>query len=388
MTLEPLEVTDYLIEHFPPYIPTEDTAVKLFKNYFVKDGRVWNRILAPSATANPKTSGWYEASRNHYEEYRHHCDSIKVNNIGVLAQILAAWMSGNKLNHPGFPVDTLPRTISGVDWSSNFHDTRFQDVVGSTPVPPFAVTFNTNLEIAKNINALVRAIAENLGELQNLNHWSRIEEVWDPQTLVDDSIGLVRCTYSDFDYHFFPESLGSIGRIDDTYTLVSLWSRVAWRQAFMMVQEAIRFLRAVSNNDYVTSSKIEAWERLLDLMDRSARTVAHIAKLVGSTVIVDAAKFEEKLVADVPPTMMVNGTIMYRLAFNRQLVAGATYGKLVSDWAGNIELVEIGIVPDPTVRFAHITPLPVSGDPPVTMTLPYHYMQTGNVWYTTVPFTG
>ena len=85
MTLDPLEVTDYLRVHFPPYALTEDTAVKPFKHYFRKEGEGWIRIVNPSATANPKTSGWYEATRLHHKEYQHHVDSIKVNNIGVLS---------------------------------------------------------------------------------------------------------------------------------------------------------------------------------------------------------------------------------------------------------------------------------------------------------------
>ena len=386
MTLDPLEVTDYLRAHFPPYALTEDTAVKPFKHYFRKEGEGWIRIVNPSATANPKTSGWYEATRLHHKEYQHHVDSIKVNNIGVLSQFLCAWLAGDDRVHPGFPKETLPRQLGGMDWTLNFHDTRFKDVVGSTPVPRFAVTFNNNMQIVTGTRALVISIAQNIGKLYDQWAWSELEGKFDPQTLIDETVTQIKPTYEDYGYYFFPEDLGSAGRVDDMYTLAALWARTDWRQSFMMIQEAYKTLLALHGNGMVSDEKVADWKRYLDMFDRAARTVAHIAKLVGSTVIVDAASFEEKLVTDVPPTIVVDGITMYRLAFQRQIVNGAKYGKLVSDWAGNVELVDINQEFSPSIKFAWLN-LPESGAAPGNLTTPYHYVQNGNIWYTTVPYT-
>ena len=387
MTLDTIEVTDYLRSHFPPYVITEDTTVKPFKHYFRKEGISWIRIPNPSATANPKTSGWYEAARNHFEEYRHHCDSIKVNNIGILSQFLAAWMAGDNLNHPGFPEWTLPRELNGIDWSLNFHDTRFEDVVGSTPVPPFAVSFHTNLLTVENAHRLVFAITRYFHALTNdPNAIELIETVYDPRNYIDDRPYLVIPTYKDFGYEFYRDQLGSTTRTEDTYTLASLWARTDWRQTFMLMQEVLKLLKRYNSLGMIGDDRVTAWEQLLERFDNSARTMAHIAKLVGSTVIVNAQQFEEKLVSNVPPTITVDGTTMYRLAFQRQLVAGAKYGRLASDWDGNVEIIDVNQVFDPTAQFIGLD-LPTTGDIPGNLTVPYHHVQNGNIWYTSVPFT-
>ena len=136
----------------------------------------------------------------------------------------------------------------------------------------------------------------------------------------------------------------------------------------------------------ISNAKLAAWSLLLDMLDRCARTMAHIIKLVGSTVIVNAAKFEEKLITNVPPTIVVDGITMYRLVSQNQLVAGAKYGKLVSDWAGNVEVVDVNQEFSPAIKFAWLN-LPASGDIPGNLTTPYHYVQNGNIWYTAVPYT-
>ena len=392
--------TDYLWEMFPPYRLTEDTAVIPFKHYFRKEGDGFSRIVVLNAT-NPKAAGWYEASRNHYEEFRHHCDSIKVNNVGVIAQMTLEYLIGSD-NYPkikpGFPRCILPRKVGEVDYSLNFHDPMFDEVVGTTPVPPFAVTFADNLWVAQYANALAAKIAANIASIETVDDWStKIIDAITSYVLDGYTFAPVppNKTYAYVGYNLDMSTLGDEGRAADVFTLFSLWSGISWRELLMIFQDAAMRLKQISdpNDMYYYNSLVE----FMKLFDASARTLVHMAKLINATIIdcsckmqdgtitALAEKFKERVIAGIPASMEVDGTRLYKVEFRYQLVPNASYCLVVCDWFGNLMPTGIQQLSNPAVTLAHL-PVADSGEFDMTYALPYSQIQEGMLWYTNVPF--
>lgn len=393
--------TDYLWDMFPPYKLTEDTEVIPFKHYFRKEGDGFSRIVIIDST-NPKAAGWYEASRNHYEEFRHHCDSIKVNNVGIIAQMTLEYLIGSDTYphiKPGFPRWVLPRVIDGVDWSLNFHDVDFNEVVRLTPVPPFAVTFTDNMNCAMSVNKLVMLIAANIGSINSVADWkTKVVDMFPVGAMQNFTFSTVtpNKTYGYAGYNLDMSTLGDTSRQDDVYTLLSLWSGIPWRQSLMIMQDAavkLKRLSTSSNMNYYNS--LVAFMRLFDL---SARTVVHMAKLINASVIdcscklqdgtisTLAEKFRYRVIAGIPASMEIDGIRMYKLEFSNQLVPGASYNQVMCDWFGNLIPTSTQVIADPSVTLSYV-PVKDTGPFDMTYAMQYAQIQDGLLWYTSVPFS-
>lgn len=366
-------MTDYLEDKFPNYVLTEDTSVVPYKNYFRKEGSCFIRILEPEG--NPNSQGLYEFRNNHNDEYRFNIDSLQINNVAAICQATVATLDR-------YPKWTLPRQteIEGgiiIDWSTSFFDTVWNEGVGCVPVPRYAVSFATSMFLANNLNIIASAIAGH-----ELYFWDLMREANGILPFNNDGP-----TYSSRGYSFDQTTLGDDGRTADIYTCIHSWSFIDYRVCKMLVEDL--------KKDDLTSEEIQTVDAFLNVMDRAARTIANLCKLIQYTEIQCASPKTRKMVT-IPSEIDVDGTTYYRVEFTNQLVNGGTYGEARVDRFGDIGVFWMRqvISNDP---IAHPPAYPVNSDelidyePGMTVVekeVPYFDVQHGKVIYTTVPFEG
>lgn len=263
---------EHLDNLFPEFSLTEDTTVKPFKYYFQKTGGEIKMVhdIVDGDTRNPSTLGWYERMYAHRKRYRFEVDSYMVNNVHSIMQAMVMRMT--KL-----PARTLPRketiteggTTHVIDYTMLRHDTNWNEVIGTNPIPAFVVPFALNLYIALNANVWMDTLAGgttlNIGSI--LTQCASLGE------------GTHFTTFGEAGYVFDPSTLGDISRADDTYTLANAWTMVDTRKIKYFLQKVIGFTTSTTIKDQ--------YQHLIELIDKSARTMIVMSKRFNGTVIKD-----------------------------------------------------------------------------------------------------
>ena len=367
-------MTDYLEAKFPNYILTEDTSVVPYKNYFRKEGSCFIRIIEPDG--NPSHQGLYEFRNNHNDEYRFHIDSLQINNISAVCQEAMATLAR-------YPKWTLPRQteMEGgiiIDWSTSFFDTVWNENIGCIPIHKYAVSFATAMFLANNLNVIVSSITGSDSSFWNLM-----------QTAITtfSTVSNEGPNYSSVGYSLDPNTLGNTDRIDDVFTCIHRWSFIDYRVCKMIIEDLKRMDLSTTQKETVNS--------FLNIMDRTARTIADLCKRIQYTEVQYASPKTRKMVT-VPAVITVNGTTYYRVEFTNQLVNGGIYGEARVDRFGGVGVFWIRqIISDDPI--AHPPAYPINSDDLIAyaagMTViekevPYFDVQHGKVIYTTVPFEG
>ena len=270
-------MNDILDTKFPDFIITEDTTVVPFKYYFRKVGSGFERIAEASqywedTSFNPKTAGWYEFNNNHNDRYRFEVDNYQINNIAAICQMLAMRMT--KL-----PKQPLNRKPGEIDFSSQFHDTVWNEVIGTNRAPKFTVPFATNLYVASN----ARQWTFDLGRNMTLD-WA---------DLLYHCSAFSGNTLTDAGYTFDQSSIEDTTRADDTYTLAHLWSSIDNRKLRMLLQDK-------RDSSTTSSAAREKIVDLMDIIDNSCRTMVHLARRFNAVYIVDVTtdgiQYNEKFI--------------------------------------------------------------------------------------------
>lgn len=357
--------TDYLESKFPNYVLTKDTSVVPLKNYYRKSGEVYQRVRNAAATDNPQVEGWYQRELQHNREFNYHVQSYQVNNIARICQLMMHHLDR-------FPRWNLPREAGGIDWKSSLLDTRWDDLVGDYPTPDFTVPFSVNLFFGQHLLVLVDAIVSGLG---------LATEVGTFKTFLDalPSTSTAK-TYSEFGYTFNVSTVGDVTRTEDFYTCVGLWSEIDWRRTQMLIQDQLR---------HESGTTKATLQKILEFMDRCARTLVEIAKLTQAIEVVQPDEFLVKAIR-VPNNVNIDGTVYYRLCFINQFVSNKVYGHAYATSTGEIKIFKFHPIENPVAKFAALDLPMYSADryPPGYEQVPLDDVQFGKIWFTTVPFDG
>lgn len=266
-------VTDYLSDYCPPYVQTEDTTVVPFKYYFRKDGDKYTRIAKPVATSNPKTSGWYEESQNHNAEFQMNVEGHQMNRINFICSLMSKKMGE-------FPRVTLHRKIGAFDWSGNFFDTVWDEVVGSCPAE-VSMDFNAHKYLISNIPSLVEELVKNCGQVSD-----DIRSVMNG--IVSTCVSApVNKTYKDLMFKFNVGTLGDSSREADTYTIACTWSGIDFRQYLYVLQES----HAKSKHDGKMSDA-DLIDRVIDIFTTAARDIVKLARHINGIELIDATNLK------------------------------------------------------------------------------------------------
>lgn len=378
-------VTDYLAEHCPVYIPTEDTAVVPFKYYFRMEGTVPVRVVNPLTTANPQALGWYELStRAGNDEFRMYVEGLQVNGIAFICSMLVRRMN------TVFPQFTLDRNMGGIDWSYDFFDTKWSEVVGSCPAL-IETTFAGSDYLATNIQKLITEFVKCFTEVAGSEPFGSAEAASIVSDIISTCVKNTSKTksYTDLGYTFDVRTLGDPERTADTYELAVKWSRVNYRQ-YLQVFEAVRDkLRHEGYADQ--ASQIES---VIDIFSTAARDMCRLASQVVRIIPIVATKFDCTMV-EVPSTIVYEGVTYYRLLFRRQLIDNRKYGSAIAINRGNgyeIALTDMQALTNAVIKLdiQYFTQFMLNEGttPPATSEVALTSIQRGHVLYTDVNFDG
>ena len=378
-------VTDYLAEHCPVYIPTEDTAVVPFKYYFRMDGTVPVRVVNPLTTDNPQELSWYELSaRAGNDEFRMYVEGLQVNGIAFICSMLVRRMN------TVFPEFTLDRNMGGIDWSYDFFDTKWSEVVGSCPAL-IETTFAGSDYLATNIQKLITEFVKCFTEVAGSEPFGSAEAASIVSGIISNCVKNTSKTksYTDLGYTFDVRTLGGTERTADTYELAVKWSRVNYRQ-YLQVFEAVR--DKLRHGGYADqASQIES---VIDIFSTAARDMCRLASQVVRIIPIVATKFDCTLV-EVPSTIVYEGVTYYRLLFRRQLIDNRKYGSAIAINRGNgyeIALTDMQALTNAVIKLdiQYFTQFMLNEGttPPATSEVALTSIQRGHVLYTDVNFDG
>lgn len=364
--------TDFFRSEFPTYVKTGDTKVVPFKYYFRKDGRRYVRVTKSVASDNPASLGWYEESSVHNSEFSQYLENNQINGIATICNMLTYKLSM-------FPNVTLDRQVGDVDWSQNVVDTVFDELISSVPMST-DIPFSTNLFVVRNIQKFVLdATAVIAGGATVTDAKLAFVKTFADKLTVNSTYR----TYGNAGYTFDRSTLGSTSRSDDTYTLAYSWQNIDFRHLLLMLHNFRDLI-----TDKASSTYLGYTEKIIAVFTRAARTMVKLAKLVAEIKIKNSSVMTCKTVV-APKTIVFNGTTYYRLDYSNQLVAGKRYGSAISDWEGNVSLVDVNVVQSPVAMFSHRNlPKYTAGTSVEDITVTYMTVQNGEVWYTEVNVNG
>ena len=378
-------VTDYLADSCPVYIPTGDTAVVPFKYYFRMDGTVPVRVVNPLTTDNPQALGWYELSTlAGNDEFRMYVEGLQVNGIAFLCSVLVRRMN------TVFPKFTLDRNMGGIDWSYDFFDTKWSEVVGSCPAL-IETTFASNDYLATNIQKLITEFVKCFTKVASSEPFGSAEAASIISGIISTCVKNTSKTksYTDLGYTFDVRTLGDPERTSDTYELAEKWSHVNYRQ-YLQMFEAIR--DKLRRGGY--ADQASQMDSVIDIFSTAARDMCRLASQVVRIIPIIATRFDCTLVS-VPSTIVHEGVTYYRLLFRRQMVNNRKYGSAIAIHRGNgyeIALTDMPTLSNAVIRLdtQYFTQflLNAGTTPPATSEVALTSIQRGHVLYTDVNFDG
>ena len=349
------------------------------------DGTVPVRVVNPLTTDNPQELGWYELStRAGNDEFRMYVEGLQVNGVAFVCSMLVRRM-GNM-----FPKFTLDRNMGGIDWSYEFFDTKWSEVVGSCPAL-IETPYTSNDYLVTNIQKLITEFVKNFSKISTSKPFGSDEAASIVSGIIATCVKNTSKTktYTDLGYTFDVKTLSEEDRVADTYELAAKWSRVNYRQ-YLQVFENIRDKLRHGGFTEQTSQM----ESVIDIFSTAARDMCRLASQVVRIIPIVATKFDCTLV-NVPSTIVHEGVTYYRLLFPGQLIDNRKYGSAIAINRGNgyeVALTEMLALSNATVKLdsQYFTQfmLAAGTTPPATSEVALTSILRGHVIYTDVNFNG
>lgn len=280
--------TDFLSAKFPPYVLTGDTTAVRYKKYYTKSDDTYQLVLDMSKYSNPSESGLYEFSNTHTEEFRYNVDSLQVNNVDTVCNNALEYLDK-------FPQSTLPSDSIYDDGIAG--DTKFDEFVTTENLPDYGVSYST-MTAMDEIKQAIDLFTSSGDPTECIALFQAVVA-----KMVDTD---VKKTYALSGYSS-----------DNVRELLRAWCTVDYRQYRYIVETArVRFKSVKTFTD--------GWTKILEYMDRMARTMVDLARNICAIEIVDCKKLTAELI-DLPLTTTVNGLNLIRVLFTSDLKNNRRY---------------------------------------------------------------